>query len=201
MRALRGVVAAAAAVLVLAGCSQSDPEPAGETTGSPAAEETGKAAEEVTAEVFGSEADAEPLAEGDGVVTDGPRQTPVRVEVQAVEATPESTVVTFTLYGTTEEEQSLPLDAFNSTRMLMMDIRDVSIVDEGDETRYAPYLGYESGGTVAEAQFCMCSHAPKTVSAEGVLLYATYPPLAEGSETVTLEIPGFEPIEGLPVTR
>ena len=203
MRIVRRAACVAAAVLVLAGCADAQDEPAVPEPGAPssAGAEPGRAAEDVAAEIFGSVTDVEPLAEADGVVTDGPRQTPVRVAVETVDASPESTLVTFTLYGTQQEEESLPLGAFNSTRMLKMDIRDVSIVDQDAQVRYAPYLGYEEGETVADAGFCMCSTAPKTVDTDGLTLYATYPPLAESSGSITLDIPGFDPIQGLPVSR
>ncbi|WP_127126624.1 hypothetical protein [Georgenia sp. SYP-B2076] len=199
----RRAACVAAAVLVLAGCTNAGREPTAPEPGGPsgASAEPGKTTEDVAAAVFGSVADVEPLAEADGVVTDGPRRTPVRVAVETVDASPESTLVTFTLYGTQQEEEPLPLDAFNSTRMLMMDVRDVSIVDQDAQVRYAPYLGYEEGETLADAGFCMCSTAPKTVNLDGITLYATYPPLAESSRSITLDIPGFDPIEGLPVSR
>ncbi len=199
---MRRVVTGVAAVLLLAGCSESADADGGAGTARPTAGQTPeRTAEEVTEAIFGAAGAAEPIAEAEGEILDnGSGRTPARITVEAVTAGPESTLLRFTLYATSGEE-SVSLQAFNALTPLTADIRDVKIGDPASGTTYAPYLGYETAEEKDEASFCLCSTHPKTIDTDGVHLYATYPALDPSAETATVYVPGFPELEDVPVTR
>lgn len=205
----RASVAFVAAVLVLAGCSGGgglEPSPTSESGSSSPSEEVSppRTPEEITEEVFDAAAEeweSEPLAESTGQVPDaGTGLEPARVEVVAVTVGPISTELTFRLFTESREEMSLHASAFNEASPLTSDIRDVAIEEGALDRRHLPLLGTREGVKPADFSFCICSDSPKTIDADGVLLSATYLALDPATTAVTVDVPGFEPMD-VPVTR
>ncbi len=116
----------------------------------------------------------------------------------AVVADASSTIVQFTLVNTQDTDPLLQFSAFNALHPLFSDIRDIAIVDPGAEQRLQPYIGQLPG---KELDLCSCSYSPLQMSSAGQLLSGIFPPLDPSSTTVTVEIPGFPPVEDVPVTR
>lgn len=204
----RAAVALAAALLALAGCSGSAaPSPSESPDGGSAADATAAplTPQEVTEQVFASAAevwDVVPLAESTGQVPDaGTGVEPARVEVVGVTVGPSSTELVFRLFTEAPEEVSVHATAFNQASPLTFDIRDVAIEEGALERRHLPLLGSREDVKLADSSFCVCSALPKTVDADGVLLSATYPALDPATAAVTVDVPGFEPMPDVPVTR
>ncbi|MGO1316779.1 MAG: hypothetical protein ACTMIR_07070 [Cellulomonadaceae bacterium] len=120
---------------------------------------------------------------------------PARVEVVAVTVGPISTELTFRLFTESREEMSLHASAFNEASPLTSDIRDVAIEEGALDRRHLPLLGTREGVKPADFSFCICSDSPKTIDADGVLLSATYPALDPATTAVTVDVPGFEPLD------
>jgi len=199
---LTGAVVLLTAV-VLTGCTgDDDPSPTG--TGSA----TGGASEssvpsmtraELESAVFdGESGGGEVLGSAEGAVPDPSAPRPARIDVTAVLADETSTTVWFTLVNTEGTDPLLQLSAFNAQRPLANDIRDIALVDPGAKVRYQPWIGQVVG---QDSSICTCSNAPLGMSDVGQLLSGAFPPIEASTDTVTFEVPGFAPIENLPVTR
>lgn len=189
--------------VVLVGCldrTGGEPTPTSTTSAAstPTATEGSMTADELAALVFeGDVGTSQVLASVDGTVLRPGGEAAARVDVTSVTADEFSTVVRFTLVNTSGDSAVIPLTAFNSQSLLARDIRDVALVDPTVEQRYRPYIGETQDGT----QFlCACSTAPVAFGDAGQLLSATFPPLDPATESVRLEVPGFEPVD-VPVAR
>lgn len=60
-----------------------------------------------------------------------------------------------------------------------------------------PLIGIAPGTSEQDGSFCICSDSPKTVDGTGVTLDATFAALDAATTTVTVVIPGFEPMENV----
>ena len=214
-----GLSAALALVVVLSGCTggtspeqpqeeststgQSSASATNETVPAPEPEPTGKSPEQVSSEIFAAIDAAPAIAEVTGQLESATtaKSIDARISIESIEAGETSTVLKFTLYSQGGAEVGLPLDTFNEFRPLTKDIRDVAIVDVASAQRFTPYLGVADKDNPEESSFCLCSTAPKTINATGFPLYATFPPIGPDSTSVTVSIPGFKDIEGVPVKR
>ncbi|MGN8246573.1 hypothetical protein ACTHAM_000237 [Cellulomonas soli] len=196
-----GVAALLAGVLVLAGCTGDD-EPDPTASASAAAPEPARdwSRAEIEELVFeGDLGTSTVLGSAEGQVPDLVDVLPARIDVTKVEADEASTVVWFTLVNLQDTDPLLDLAAFNEWRPLATDIRDVAMVDPVAEQRYQPYVGWTSADE--DNSLCACASAPLHMSTVGQLLSATFPALDPTTGTISLEVPGFPAIEGLPVTR
>ncbi|KQY24366.1 hypothetical protein ASD16_02130 [Cellulomonas sp. Root485] len=190
-----------AAAVVLVGCTgDDDPSPTGSSSVQPSessAESMTRA--ELESAVFDEESgSSEVLGSAEGAVPDPLAPHPARIDVNAVIADETSTTVWFTLVNTEDTDPLLQFSAFNKLRPLSDDIRDIALVDTVAEQRLQPYIGQRAG---TDSNRCTCSDAPLGMSSVGMLLSGVFPPVEQSTSTVTLEIPGFAPIENLPVTR
>jgi hypothetical protein len=195
--------AALVTVVVLTGCTgQDDPSPTGSGSARPAASESAGPSmtrAELEKAVFeGESGGGEVLGSADGAVPDPADPRPARIDVTSVVADETSTTVRFTLVNIQDTDPLLQLSAFNAQRPLANDIRDIALVDTAAQQRYQPYVGQLVG---SDSTSCACSNAPLSMSTQGQLLSGIFPPLDPSTSTVTLEIPGFAPVEGLAVTR
>ncbi|WP_421734647.1 hypothetical protein [Cellulomonas sp.] len=205
MKGLRWIVAGVVAIAVggvaLVACTGDDePTPTGTGTASSSPAAEGMTREELEAAVFGSDSASTVLGSVEGAVRDPLHPFPARIDVTEVVAAEASTTVRFTLVNLEDTDPLLQLTAFNDQRPLTMDIRDVALVDPTASLRFLPYVGAPNAAGET-ASICACSTAPLQMSEVGQLLSATFPPLDPSTETVTLEIPGFPPVEGVAVSR
>lgn len=200
-RRARLAVAALALSAMLAACSSDDPspEPAPTEVAETQASDDWTRAEFEAAVLEGDIGTSTVLATASGALADGPRSHPAVVEVTEVAADETSTLVRFTLRGVDEESTRLPLTFFNEFRPLVDDIRDVAIVDTGAGARLLPFVGVSQAN--ADHSLCSCSGSPGQISQTGQPLSATFPALDTATTAISLELPGFPVIEGLPVTR
>lgn len=97
--------------------------------------------------------------------------------------------------------QEVTEQTFNEFTLLAADIRDVALEIEASGTTLLPLLGTRPDEPASSFSFCVCSDSQKTIDAEGITLDATFAPLAADTTSVTVLIPGFEPITDVPVTR
>lgn len=196
--------------LLLVGCSET-PDPTSTTNlGSQSASPepsstpspTALSAQELTEQTFDSFAKPISLATAQGeIMGTGTDLIPATLSIESVTPGPTSSQLRFQLYADGPGEPAVNLSAFNEFTPLAADIRDVALEIEASGTRLLPLLGTRPGEPASSFSFCVCSDSPKTIDAEGITLDATFAPLAANTTSVTVLIPGFEPITDVPVTR
>jgi len=197
-----GAVALLTAVVLTSCTGDDDPSPTGSgsaTGGGSESSAPSMTRAELESAVFdGESGGGEVLGSAEGAVPDQASPRPARIDVTAVLADETSTTVWFTLVNTEDTDPLLQLSAFNAQRPLANDIRDIALVDPGAKVRYQPWVGQLVG---EDSSICTCSNAPLGMSDVGQLLSGAFPPIDPSTSTVTFEVPGFAPIEDLPVTR
>lgn len=201
MRHARDLTVLAVAALALAGCTPGDaPDPDVAPSG---ASSTPEQAEEWTVESLADALlapdvlDVEPVATVTGTVASERGDWEVQVDVLEVLADEHGTDLSYVLRspdGATTEVDRRPWgdgrDIWNDTRSIVL------VAPDGE--RLLPYTGYTTSRDGADA-FCACGLMPRSLG-EGDLLGALLPPLEAGTSTVTLELPGLEPLADVPVT-
>jgi len=198
----RGLLVTGLAVVVLAGCTSGDPDPAPtSSTPEPSADGDTWTAEELaraTLDVPVEEADV--LATVDGALYQvvGPDK-PARILVTGASADDHGTTVTFVLRSGGGEEVYFEPYAFSRLNTGARDVRDISIIDPVAGIRMQPFLG--TSGESRTDVLCTCAKQPPTMSDVGGELSATFPPLDPATTDIILEVPGFPSLEGIPVAR
>lgn len=209
----RRIVALAGAVILTlsaSACTSNDPEPEptstisngppdGGTTSEPPVER--KSPEKIAQEIQDSVAVRDPEIVVVGKLKSGPSTFPAELAVLAVEASESSTRLVIALRSTTGEEESLDYAALNVRTPLNPGIRDVSVTDPTAERVLMPSLAYEKGKDPLTESFCLCSNSPKTLNESWFPVYATLPALDPATSAVTVNVPGFEAVPDVPVTR
>lgn len=209
----RSLAAAAAAALLLTACSS---EPAPEPTTTPAAPEP-------AASITPDEPAAEPLIP-DNVLAD--LDATVAAEAQPV-ATTDAQTEGLPPGGTLDVLQLDRADARgfllrvrvswpketrlspDQHRSLSMDRRStfvdgIRLVDEASDRYVSPtvYTPKDEEQIDSSERFrCLCSDLVSTIPVKGQILSALFGPLGVDSppEELTVEVPGFEPLTGVPV--
>lgn len=140
-------------------------------------------------------ADEEPVsvAGAEGTVRTFDGDATARVDVISVEVDDRGTVVTWRIASTSGPLRLRP-NTFHEGDGV--NVSGVGLVDVGANTLARPYRF-----SAKYRQRCVCSETPRVVDADGQLLSGLYPPLPPQTATVQLRVPGFPPIDGLPVTR
>lgn len=152
-------------------------------------------------QIFAGFEQEEPLGTSTGHITVSPiLQVPGVVTVDSVTASSHSTQLRFKLFTTEPGEVSVDYHMFNEFSPLTTDIRDVALENEAQGIRLLPLLGTGQNDLANKERFCICSNSPKTVDEHGVTLDATFAPLPQGTSTITVDIPGFDAIENIPVS-
>jgi len=81
------------------------------------------------------------------------------------------------------------------------DVRETEIVVPQENMRLMPYTAVRNKDE-SQGDRCLCTHGFTRLSAAvPVLMSASFPALAPGIDTISLDVPGFPVIENLPVTR
>lgn len=200
MRPRSGAPAAVAALLLLSGCSGDDESAgAGPSPGraSASASPSTSAAEALVDELLAGEEAPAPLvtARGELPLVTG-TSAPVEVEVLQVRASGESTLLRWRLRSSDGRSRPLASNALSTSPS--RDTRLVALVDEQGGVRLQPYT-YEQQSSGALS--CVCSTLPGRVGSTGTYLYALFPPLGAGVETVDVVLPGVLTAEDVEVTR
>lgn len=195
MSGVRAVAALVVAGALLVGCT-STPEPEDPRPTSSKDADSGYTVEEFAAEVLGDGAPPAPdtVAEVSGTLSDG---EPVEVGVVAVRADESGTTLELTVRGEYELGSmrgwsSAPLRNFD-------DIRGVEVVDEAaGGWRLQPYTLRQGE---EQENHCACGKFPLTLEGDrSVGLSAVMPALPAGTTTVTVAVPGLDPVTSVPVT-
>lgn len=194
MRHVRnGAVVALAAVLVVGGCTSDSPEPTSSgSASSPAGDEHDYTVEGFAEEVLADDTlgELEDVGAVSGAVGDG------QVEVQVVEvlADADGAELVMVLRGDASGE----MHTWSDSRGVYPDIRAVDVVDTSSGWRLQPYTILDADGKVPVD--CACAEFPQRLTDDGEVVHALLPPLTAGTTSVTVEIPGLEPVADVPVT-
>lgn len=202
--------ALALSALLLAGCTGGDdpaPDgttPDGTTTGSPAPPEQPSGTEaagpptmpaSVDAELAGLDPDSLEVLGSASAELDY-ADAPVTVEVLRVQRYDRGLDLTFRL--TPDEEVSsqkfAQLFSFDHRSTEVNGVRLIS----GEE--YVAPLTYRADPEwdIADVR-CLCSKVPRLLGTEGLVLRASFPDFDGTVDSVSVAVPGFEAIEGIPV--
>lgn len=124
--------------------------------------------------------------------------SPVEVEILAVRATAETTLLRWQLRSGTDDRVDTYTQSL-SLRPSTFDTRALSLVDARGNQRVQPFtIAAQSRGADGS---CLCSSLPPSVGAKGIPMYALFPPLSPDATTVDVVIPGLPTAEKVPVTR
>lgn len=209
----RSVIALAGAVILMlsaSACTSNAPEsgPTSAISNGPTDGETrsdlaveGKSPEEIAQEILDSVEIRDLQTVVAGKLKSGPNKFGAELAILAVEASESSTRLVIALRSTTGEEESLDRAALNVRTPLNPGIRDVSVTDPTAERVLMPFLAYGQGKDPLTESFCLCSDSPKTLNETWYPVYATLPALDPETSSVTVTIPGFDPVPDVSVTR
>lgn len=213
MTARRPVAAALPAVALLAvalgGCTSSGGDarpPAAQAlpSGAAAPSATGSPpltpAQELTQQLLGGAQDPQPLATVSGSLPadNGIAAAAVEVDVLEVRARADSTLLRWRLRSASGEGLRVRSSALS--RPSRFDTRAVVLVDAKGGQRLQPFT-YAPQLRDGDDLMCVCSILPARVGSAGELMYALYPPLAAGTTTVDVAVPGLETAQDVAVTR
>lgn len=131
------------------------------------------------------------------LVIDFADPSPVEVDILAVRATAQTTLLRWQLRSGTNDRVRTYTQSL-SLRPSTFDTRALSLVDARGNQRVQPFtVAEQSGGDGG----CLCSTMPPSVGAKGIPMYALFPPLSPDATTVDVVIPGLPIAEKVPVTR
>jgi len=195
MRSRVMTVAVAVLALAVAGCTSDDPQPSPTASRTAAATPDGQTVEGFAREML-------ELATTSGVDEDlGTASGPVgkgTVDVRVVAMTADETGSELVL-ALTGATSSGDMTDWSASRGIYTDVR--GIVVSGPESAWklkAYTIPDEEHKTPVD---CTCSRFPKTTTADDPFqVRALLPPLEDGTSSVTVEIPGLDPITDVPVT-
>jgi hypothetical protein len=200
---------AAALLLVLLGtaCSSPDePDLPADSSGSPSTGAGGNpsrapessTAQKLVQDLLEGEEILSPLATIQGDLALNNDQSPVTVDILAVRASPETTLLRWRLRsGGAERVRTFTMSL--SASPSIANTSGVRLVDASGNQRLRPFtITPQTGGS---DRGCVCSPTPANVGSTGLQLYALYPPLSPDATTVDVVIPGLPIAENVPVTR
>lgn len=165
--------------------------------GSPGASAEQTTGQKLTQQLLEREEAPAPVATVRGPLAVPSGSASVEVDVLAVRASAETTLLRWRLRSATGQTQQV----FTSSlaRPNVFDTRAVALVDAAGNQRLEPFTYIPQLKT--DDLRCACSPIPKSVSAAGVQMYALFPPLAANATTVDVVIPGLPTAEKVAVTR
>jgi hypothetical protein len=196
---LKGVLLAIAAftcgVLVLAGCTGSDPEPGAPGASGSASGTGGSAAgpDELSRRYLSPSA-APAIATTKGTIATYGGQAPVQAQILTLSTSASSTVLRWRLIG--EAGGGRPRGEQFAEGGLGADTSGVALVSRGTNQRFAPA---QVQGT-KQGSDCACSLAPRVLGPAGIELSGEYAPLPQTITEIEVQIPGLAPVT-VPVTR
>ncbi|HET7489141.1 MAG TPA: hypothetical protein VFJ85_14515 [Acidimicrobiales bacterium] len=136
-------------------------------------------------------------AQGTVQSPDLPHDQPAVAEILGVEAGPSDILLRWRLRTTGASIDLSPLFLRSATEATHS-TSGVVLVDPAGHERATPFRfaapGFDAAG-------CVCSSAPAQIDQTGQVLTGLYPLFSHPPSTVDVEIPGFPPITGVPVSR
>lgn len=207
-------LAAGVLVTALAGCSGDDETSSGRPSGggsdggsatasgsaSPSAP-SGMSAEELNAKMLQSASAPAPLASANATVMLFPQlgagnKVALTADVLQVRTVGSTTILRWRLRSTAGTPVS-PVGNWLSGGTSSTNTRELALIDTAGKQRLQPFVTATGNADSS----CICSSLPRSTDEQGVELYATFPALASGTQTVDLAIPQFPVIKGIAVTR
>lgn len=192
------------ALMLLGGCSggAATPDASGDPSQTTTAEEPDSPPEVSAQDIAQASTAAEDLpvlgtARGD-VSLGGGRTGSVVVEVRSVDASPDRTVVRFSLAAGDGGEISLHPSSLSGEQWSFDYLEGFAVVDP--ETRQRLLSFRESGREAGESALQTCSLKPKSLSVEEFPQTCILPALDPATKSVTIEVPRLPAIEDVPVT-
>lgn len=192
--------------IVLTGCT-SDAEPAPEAATRAPSETTVLPEQIWTVETLAETilegegpAPVEPIVSVSGTVNSLGGEWDVQVDVLSVTASPNGTELFYVLRSPDGAVAEADRFAWGDGSKIWNDTRSVAIYDEEADVWLQPYTSPYHRVTDPGDAFCVCSNMPSAVG-EADYLSALLPPLSEGVDTVTIDFPGLELVEDVPVSR
>lgn len=193
---MRAPVAAATAcvlAVLLVGCTSDDAQPPAPTS---AASATGDGSQLTVEQYAAAVLDAPDDQDGDvlGTTSGTVEKSEIEVEVLAVVAHDAGTDLLLRVDG----EHRGSFSGWSDSRGVHNDLRAVSVVDDGSGWRLRPYTIRDADDKLDLG--CACAPFPTRLTGSGADVHALLPPLTAGTRSVTVELPGLDPVTDVPVT-
>lgn len=208
IRAEAALVALLAAVaLALGGCGLLGGGKGGGAAagGAPSASasSSGMPADQAAQKIMGTtQGDAKALASSRGTLDVTDKKSAVTAEILDIHAYQETTQVAWRLKNATGG--AVDTASFQLARPPLFDTRQLGLVDTATSNTYRPFTFVPMGGVAGDEgrdTSCVCGDLPDKTDATGGVLYAELPALPEGVTSVSVTIPGFKTMTGVPVSR
>lgn len=192
-------------LLLLTACIGGEPGPEASGSQNPSPDASGGSqqppeqttAQKLTETLLEGDERPKPVATVRGAIALPQGSAPVEVDILAVQANAQTTLLRWRLRSGTG--QPLRVRTSSLAAPNLFDTRAVALADATGNQRLLPFT-YRSLQRL-NVTGCTCSEVPESVSADGVQLYALFPPLAPEATTVDVLIPGLPPAEKIQVTR
>jgi hypothetical protein len=187
------VGAATALIAALAGCtSTSTPDPSHTPT------PTALSVDQVAKRIADATVPATSIAHTDGTI-DSLDKTPVTIDVVALDALPDSTMLELRIATASGEEARI--NSFQFAVTPFQDTRNIGLVDATSGKTYRPYTYPNARDVSGQNTGCLCDTLPDSSDGTGVLVSMIMPPLPDGTDSVDVTIPGIKTMKDVPVSR
>lgn len=179
--------------LALVGCT-SAPTPSPSPSHSPA----GLTVDQVTEKIADTEPPTGSIAHTTGTI-DAIEKVPVTIDVVALQALPDQTLLELRIATASGTEQDL--NSFQLSRPPFLDTRNVGLVDAATGRTYRPYTFVQARNpTPGVPTGCLCDKLHAT-DGTGVTLSMLMPPLPGDVTAVDVTMPGLPKMTAVPVAR
>ncbi|WP_029145242.1 hypothetical protein [Microbacterium luticocti] len=188
-----GTAAAIGLIVALAGCtSTSTPDP------SHSPSPTALSVDQVAKKITDASVPTTSIAHTDGTI-DSIDDTPVTIDVVALDALPDSTLLELRIATTSGAEARV--NSFQFAVTPFQDTRNIGLVDAASGKTYRPYTFTNARDSSGQKTGCLCDTLPDSSDGDGVLVSMIMPPLSERTDRVDVTIPGFTTMKDVPVSR
>ncbi|UUT36350.1 hypothetical protein [Microbacterium elymi] len=191
-----GLAAAGLALaLALAGCTATPPPtPPSPSTPSPTALSVDQVSKKIADAAFPTGS----IAHTDGTI-DAIDKTAVTIDVVALEALPDSTMLELRIATASGKEERIT--SFQFAVAPFHDTRNIGLVDTASGKTYRPYTYQNARDADGQNTGCLCDGLPDSADGTGILVSMIMPPLPDGTDAVDVTIPGMTTMKAVPVSR
>lgn len=198
--ALLTATAACAVALGVSGCTgSSQPHPTS-ASATPRPGTTAAAGLQKWLKSGGAMPERKAVAQSQGTIltSNTNQKIAVKAEVLSVTRTPTTTELVWRL--STADGSSIDFNTTQLSQLPWNDSRLIGLEDTATKTTYHPYTMVPPRTADGSASECVCSKLELLgLDGTGHILYASMPPLPKDVSTVTVTIPGFPDMPGVPV--
>ena len=191
--ALAGAIILSAALSACTGTATPEPP-------SPTPTATAQTADQVAKTINGAPFPTASIAQATGrIEVSGGDELPVTIDVVALQALPDSTLLEVRLASASGDVADL--GSFQFAVAPFLDTRNVALVDTATEKRYLPYTYANARDTGGQTTGCLCDDVAGGTDGTGILISMMMPPLPADLATADVVFPGLPKMTAVPIDR